>query len=190
MRDARGTIAGLLLALLGLFAVAAPSWAQTGETEYEAALDGLFAELAVSPDPATAQGIADDIWRLWMEPPDAELAARMAATLDLRWRGDMAGLIATLDGIIADHPDYAEAYNQRATVNFMLGNYERSLADIAETLAREPRHFGALAGRALILKEQGEDQRALADMRAALKIHPFLSERTLFPELSEDAIEA
>ncbi len=184
-----GAIAGLLLALLGLFAMA-PASGQTSDTEYTAALDGLFAELAVAPDPAAAQGISDDIWRLWMEPPDADLAARMASTLDLRWRGDVAGLIATLDAVIAEYPDYAEAYNQRATVNFMLGKYDESLADIAATLEREPRHFGALAGRALILKERGEYEQALETMRAALKIHPFLGERALFPELSEDAIEA
>ena len=190
MRNAVSAIAGLLLALSALFAMAAPAWAQTGEAEYAAALDGLFAELAVAPHPAAAQGISDDIWRLWMGPPDAELAARMASTLDLRWRGDVTGLIATLDAVIADYPDYAEAYNQRATINFGLGKYEESLADIAATLEREPRHFGALAGRALILKEQGEYQQALETMRAALKIHPFLGERALFLELSEDTIEA
>lgn len=184
-----GNLAGLLLALLGLFAMA-PAWGQTSETEYASALDGLFAELAVAPDPAAARGISDDIWRLWMEPPDAELAARMAGTQDLRWRGDLPGLIATLDAVIADYPDYAEAYNQRATINFSLGKYDESLADIAATLEREPRHFGALAGRALILKEQGQYEQALETMRAALKIHPFLGERALFPELSEDAVEA
>ena len=180
-----GAIAGLLLALASLLATA-PALAQVTADEHAAALEGLFAELKDAPDPATAQMIADDIWSLWIEPPDADLAARMSETLDLRWGGDIKALISALDDIIADYPDYAEGYNQRATVYFMLGNHEKSLADIAATLEREPRHFGALAGRALILREQGQYDRALEDIRAALGIHPFLTERTLFPELAEE----
>ena len=83
-----------------------------------------------------------------------------------------------------DYPDYAEGWNQRATLYYMMGDFERSIADCAKVLALEPRHFGALSGRALMYLQLGKRALALRDMAAALAIHPFLSEALLFPELS------
>jgi tetratricopeptide (TPR) repeat protein len=68
----------------------------------------------------------------------------------------------------------------------MLGRLDDSLADIDKVLAIEPRHFGALSGRVLIYLKQGKHAQALRDMIAALAIHPYLSERRLFPELAQD----
>jgi tetratricopeptide (TPR) repeat protein len=87
---------------------------------------------------------------------------------------------------VTDYPDYAEGWNQRATLYYMLDNLEASLADIDKVLAIEPRHYGALAGRVLIYLKQGKHDEALRDMRAALALHPYLNERRLFPELAED----
>ncbi|MBN9346959.1 MAG: tetratricopeptide repeat protein, partial [Devosia sp.] len=82
--------------------------------------------------------------------------------------------------------DYAEGWNQRATVYFMLGDYDASLDDIAHVLAIEPRHYGALSGRVLIYLKQGRYDDARADMIAALAIHPYLRERRFFPDLAQD----
>ncbi len=68
--------------------------------------------------------------------------------------------------------------------------YDKSLADIEQTLAREPRHFGALAGRALIYHTLGKRDEALQAIREALEIHPFLPERALFPELAAPPIRS
>ena len=59
------------------------------------------------------------------------------------------------------------------------------MADIDKVLEFEPRHFGALVGRAVMYKNQGKDDLALKDMLAALAIHPFLAERAMFPECSK-----
>jgi tetratricopeptide (TPR) repeat protein len=178
-----------LLALLGPCLVCTLALPAAAQTERErAALDTLFEQLRAAPDPAAASIITDQIWIYWTTPADPMLAARMSDVLALRRQADFPAVIALLDDIIADHPDYAEAWNQRATVYYLLRNFEQSIADIEKVLQLEPRHFGALAGRAVIYKELGRDDLALKDIIAALAIHPFLAERAMFPELLEDAI--
>lgn len=171
---------GLALTLMLATPVAAD------EVEDRAVLDALFAELKMAPDAATAHAIDQRIWLYWTTPDDPILAERMAAALAARSLGDLQGAIALLDKLVVDYPDYAEAWNQRATLHYMQGNLDASLADCAEVLKREPRHFGALSGRALIYLQQGRRALALKDMAAALEIHPFLNERRLFPELQTE----
>lgn len=166
-----------------LIVLAQPSLA--GEAEDKAALDGLFARLRLAPDAGTAQQIGAQIWDVWTKPSDPELARRIGEVLFTRNLGDVGSTILLLNKLVADYPDYAEAWNQRATMYYVLGDFERSIADCAKVLELEPRHFGALSGRALIYLQLGQRDRALRDMAAALAIHPFLSERQLFPELGE-----
>ena len=72
-----------------------------------------------------------------------------------------------------DHaPEFAEAYNARATAFYQADKYGPSLQDIRTTLAMNPRHFGALSGLALILEELGEEEQALEAYRAIEAIHP------------------
>ena len=80
--------------------------------------------------------------------------------------------------------EYVKHEQQRATLYYAIGNYEASIADCGHVLALEPRHFGALSGRALIYLTLGKRALALKDMAAALAVHPFLVERQLFPELN------
>ena len=178
----------VLVALLGPGAAfSATVQAPLAQTEREdAALDALFAQLRSAPDEAAARVITDQIWIYWTTPADPALAARMRDVLQLRQKADFPAVIAALDGIIADNPSYAEAWNQRATIYYLLGNYEKSLADIDKVLEFEPRHFGALVGRAVIYKTQGKQALAIKDMAAALAIHPFLAERAMFPELLDE----
>lgn len=150
------------------------------------ALDALFVELRSAPDEATAREIDRRIWLLWVTPSDPELASRMQQVFEARTIGDPLTAITLLNEIVADYPDYAEGWNQRATMLYMVGNLNASIADCARVLELEPRHFGALSGRAVIYLQRGERALARRDMAAALAIHPFLSERQLFPELVQD----
>ncbi len=156
------------------------------EAKDKAALDQLFAELRLAPDAQTAHRIDQKIWIYWTTPSDPMLALRMADVLEARRAGDIPAAIELADSLIEDYPTYAEGWNQRATLNFMVGNLEASLADIDKVLQFEPRHFGALSGRALIYLQQDKRALAIKDMAAALELHPFLSERQLFPELLQD----
>ena len=80
-----------------------------------------------------------------------------------------------LDRIVTAYPTYAEAWNKRATLQFMLGNYEASLRDIDKVLDLEPRHFGALAGRGMIYQRQENWTAALNAYREALRMNPSMT---------------
>ncbi len=82
--------------------------------------------------------------------------------------------VKLLDSIVVLRPDYIEAWNRRATLHFAQKDFTRSIEDIRQTLAREPRHFGALAGLGMIMQELGEDRRALEVYRKAIEINPHL----------------
>lgn len=173
-----------LAAVPALLVPVAPAVADDA-TDRAAALDGLFAKLRVAPDAATAQSIDDEIWSLWTTPIDPTLAGRMREVMIARGLGRVPTALALLDKLVVDYPDYAEGWNQRATLYYMTGDYEHSIADCAKVLELEPRHFGALSGRALMYLQLGQRALALKDMAAALAIHPFLSEASLFPELNQ-----
>ncbi len=82
--------------------------------------------------------------------------------------------IRLLNTIIEIRPQYTEAWNRRATLYFLKKDYGNSLADIRQVLAREPRHFGALAGLGTIMEEFGEEKQALEAFRKAQAVHPRL----------------
>ena len=92
-----------------------------------------------------------------------------------------------LDQVVTIAPAYAEGWNRRATVHFMMNNYSKSLADINRTLALEPRHFGALSGLAQIMTNTGRKQHALGAWQRVLEIYPMLrSAQTALATLSEE----
>lgn len=175
-----GAVLAALAGPVALTVFVAPAQAQSQTQQ----LDELFAALKSAPDQARAQRITGEIWTLWTQPDDPVLAERMAGVLSRLGMSDLSGAMAQLDKLVVDYPDYAEGWNQRATVNFLLGRYDESLADIEVTLRLEPRHFGALAGRSLIHLQRDERDLALEAIKQALDIHPFLGERALFPELN------
>jgi tetratricopeptide (TPR) repeat protein len=175
-------IAALLAPLLAWALLVGPANAQSTSTP---ALDTLFAQLRVAPDAASAKAIDRQIWMEWLSPDDPDLMGRMQLAL-VKLSTDPTGALADFEAITADYPGYAEGWNQLATLHFTLGDYDRSLAEIDKVLQLEPRHFGALAGRALIYRSQGKQALAVKAITAALALHPFLSERALFPELLDD----
>ena len=80
--------------------------------------------------------------------------------------------IKLLTAIIDIKPDYVEAWNRRATLQFHQRNYGAAMADLSQVLRREPRHFGAWAGLGMILQDIGDDRRALEAFRHAIALHP------------------
>jgi tetratricopeptide (TPR) repeat protein len=137
-------------------------------------LDFLFGALKASPDAETAKAIEERIWSLWyVSGSDTAdlLMTRVKTAVDGK---DLDLAIELLDSIVELKPDYVEAWNRRATIYFMKKEYGRSLDDIRQVLAREPRHFGALSGLGMIMQEFGEEKRALEVFRRALAVHPYL----------------
>ena len=140
-------------------------------------LDGLFALLKSAKDPDEGEAIVADIWKIWQQSGSADLDGRMERATKLMAHGLLQPALGALDEIVASAPQWAEAWNKRATVLFLLGEHDRSLADIERVLVLEPRHFGALAGIGLIRAEKGDLREALAAFRRALAVNPFLKER-------------
>jgi len=150
-------------------------------------LDGLFAVLKTAKDQDEGDVIVADIWRVWLQSGSAEMDGRMEQVIKLMAHGLLQQAIEALDEIVTAAPQWAEGWNKRATVLFLMGEYDRSLADIERVLALEPRHFGALAGIGMIRTEKGELREALAAYRRALAVNPFLKERYgLIPALEKE----
>lgn len=147
--------------------------------EQTARLDQLFKDLKAAPSEQAARTIEQKIWIEWTTPEDPELADLMKQVLAARRVADYDKAIAILDRMVVEWSGYAEGWNQRATVYFNKGDYEKSLEDIAETLKREPRHFGSMAGRSIIRLQQAKPALAIQGIKAAMEIHPYLKERHL-----------
>jgi tetratricopeptide (TPR) repeat protein len=144
------------------------------EEQREELLDRLFGRLKTAKSEREAQVVEQSIWRLWMHSGSAtdDLLLQQAARSMNARQYDRA--LDILDAIIEHSPDFAEAYNKRATVNYLAGRPERSLSDIDRVLALEPRHFGALSGLGMIRRDKGDDRGALDAFREALAINPFM----------------
>lgn len=140
-------------------------------------LDSLFDILHFAPLNSQEAYIAQQgIWALWIQAPTASGRVLMRQGTQQMSQGDMDQAIKTFSALIALEPDFAEAWNKRATIYFMQGNYSDSLADIYETLEREPRHFGAKSGLGLILDAMEEPEAALQAFHEALEINPHMDQ--------------
>ena len=185
MRILTSNIAILLLAAAS---VVAPARAQdTGQTteprtaEEQAPgplatedqrLDDLFKRLKKERSTEQARSIANEIRQVF--------TLSGSATVDLLMRNSSRAMndkkygaaLDFLDQVTLIAPHYAEGWNRRATVHYLLGNYPKAMSDCARVLALEPRHLGALAGVAGILQETGHDSQALQAWQAYLAYYP------------------
>jgi len=137
-------------------------------------LDTLFDALKIAPNEASAKALEDRIWAAWMISGSDTCDLLMSRAKDAIDSKDYDLALKLLDAIVTIKPGYVEGWNRRATVYYLKQDYARSIADIGEVLAREPRHFGALAGLGLMLQEIGDDKDALEAYRKALAIDPHL----------------
>lgn len=149
------------------------------------ALDQLFDKLKNAADESEARKIANQIWRVWFLHPNGAIQHLMTRAQAARRAGLRKEALAELDKIVQLAPDYSEGWNQRATILFMLGRDAESIADIQQVLRLEPRHFGALAGLGLIHMRAENWKSAIASFERALKIHPFLQEKTFIDMLKK-----
>ncbi|MGX9856320.1 tetratricopeptide repeat protein [Limimaricola variabilis] len=139
----------------------------------------LTERLARAPDPGTAQRLMDRLWELWRDAPDAAAQDLLDRSISHRLGGQDEAALQLLDQLVAECPDYAEGWNQRAYMHYLRGDYAAALADIDATLERMPDHVGALSGRALALWELGRETEARRALDTALALNPWLPERSL-----------
>jgi tetratricopeptide (TPR) repeat protein len=142
----------------------------------------LFRALAAASTEAEGRAVEDEVWRFWLDlAPDARIRALVDEAMRRREAWDLAGAQELLDEAVSAAPGFAEAWNQRAFVRFLRDDLDGAEADIHAVLALEPRHFGALSGLFHVLMRQGRSEAAIASLERAVKIHPWLKERSMLP---------
>ncbi|MEW9805851.1 hypothetical protein ABUE31_07650 [Mesorhizobium sp. ZMM04-5] len=150
-------------------------------------LDTLFAELKRERNEKAAERIAARIWDEWNHSGSASIDLMMGWSKTAMESKKYDVALDFLDQIVTMDPGYAEGWNRRATVHFLMNNYAKSMADIHHTLQLEPRHFGALSGMGQIMKSSGRDELALQAWQRVLDIYPMMrSAQSEVSTLSED----
>jgi tetratricopeptide (TPR) repeat protein len=150
-------------------------------------LDKLFNELKRSRNEAAAERVSAEIWRVWGDSGSANINLMMDWAQRAIGKREFSAALDILDQVVLLAPDYAEGWNRRATLHFMMENSAKSMADIARTLELEPRHFGALSGMANILRARGDNELALKAFERALDVYPMMrAAQQAVGELADD----
>jgi tetratricopeptide (TPR) repeat protein len=154
--------AGLLLA--------ADRLADADQTD--ARLPALFDQLKAAPTATEAKSVEMQIWSIWTVSSNDEVNRLMAEGVSAMNQADPKTALEDFNRIVELAPDFAEGWNKRATLYYLLGQFDASMADIDKTLELEPRHFGALSGLGLIQMTLEHDEQAIDAFERALSIHP------------------
>ena len=160
----------LIAALVALGALTIVSAAEARQDDSR--LDALFERLVAADDFAEARSIEASIWRIWTEAGDETLDELMVRGIGAMRRRDFDVALESFNAIVEADPDFAEGWNKRATLYYLMGRYDDSIRDVERTLALEPRHFGALSGMGLIFTELDDAKAALAWFEQALAVNP------------------
>jgi tetratricopeptide (TPR) repeat protein len=169
-------VPGVATAAANADGAAEPPSATTTDIARAERLDALFADLKTAQSVEEGRAIERDIVHLWLESGDAEVDKLMGYAIAAMNLQAYTLALNYLDTVVLTKPDYAEGWNKRATVYFLVDRLQDSIADIQRTLALEPRHFGALAGLGMIMVKLGDKERAIEAFKAALAINPSLED--------------
>jgi tetratricopeptide (TPR) repeat protein len=150
--------------------------------------DALFRALR-DPDAETRARAERALWQVWSRSGRPEVDALYRIGVDAFERGQLERAVETFTEVIAMEPGFAEAWNKRATIYFLVGDYRRSLADCDEVVKRNPRHFGALSGYAQIHVQLENYERALEYARRAHAVNPNLAGMAELIEALERAVD-
>ncbi len=112
------------------------------------------------------------IWHIWYKNNNPQVSALMNQSVKKMHSGNTISALAGFSKIIKMDPNYAEGWNKRATVYYLMNDFEKSISDITMTLNLEPRHFGALSGLAMIYAYQGKKEKAKKIIINLINIYP------------------
>ena len=148
-------------------------------------LDQLFEQLKKSNNASIAFEIEMKIWNIWSTHPTKEkLTQSLAKGSDLTSEGELETAYKIFSTIIISSPDWAEGWNKRATVLYLMDRYQDSLNDIDEVLKLESRHFGALSGQGLVQTKLKNYEKAIESYQAVQKIYPSIrAAKIMIPQL-------
>ena len=159
----------IILSLVLIFSIS-PTIAGQNDTR----LNNLFERLRVTQDLAEARGIEGTIWEIWTESENANVNLAMLIGIASMHAGQLGTALNKFNEVIQLAPDFAEGWNKRATIFYLMKKFDQSVNDIAQTLKLEPRHFGALSGLGLINQAIGQNKAAIKAFEHALDLNPHL----------------
>jgi tetratricopeptide (TPR) repeat protein len=141
---------------------------------------GVMADLPVlarrlrDPDPVVRSLVESAMWSVWSRSGDPEIDGLFARGVEQLGRRELDAAVETFTRVIQRRPEFAEGWNKRATVYYLLGEYQKSLADCDEVMKRNPYHFGALSGYGMIYMQLDQPAIALEYFERALRVNPNL----------------
>ena len=170
------TVSAAILLALSLN-LAGPVAARAGnDPAKDQLLNQLFQTLKAARSEGQGAQIEQAIVSVWLDSGDAKINEQMDWAIAAMGASAYSLALNYLDSIVLNKPDYVEGWNKRATVYYIIGRYQESLSDIDRTLALEPRHFGAIAGKGMVDLQLGDNQGALDAFKQALAIDPQLTD--------------
>jgi tetratricopeptide (TPR) repeat protein len=153
--------------VLFLTVLLTPVWAQSNSED----LDVLYEQL-LEPVDGNWQDIEKRIWKAWSKSGSDAMDLLLQRGRQAMKDGDLEKAVEHLTALTDHAPEFAEGWNARATVFFMMDEFGLSVADIQTTLALNPHHFGALSGLGMIFEQLDRPEAALEAYKAAKKMHP------------------
>jgi len=160
-----------------------------GDLGTSADLPALFKTLRDQDDLVRALS-QNSIWQVWSRSGDPKVDGLFAVGVEQMNHGQAQAAIGTFTEIIRLKPDFAEGWNKRATVYFLMGEYDKSLRDCDEVIKRNPQHWGALSGYGQIYLHLDKPEQALAYFERAVAVNPNLQQiEYLIEELKQALIE-
>jgi len=161
--------------------------------QYDAKLGKLFSELQQTLETDKGKAITQEIWDVWYQVSDEEAKDLFDQGIAFMSQADFRSALLTFTRLTEIKPDFAEAWNRRATLLYIMGEFNLSMQDIKHTLELEPRHFGAISGLGQIYMRQNKLIQARKAFEKALEINPHLEGariniRTINKLLSENSV--
>ena len=132
----------------------------------------MFDKLYIAENKNEITSLTYNIWKIWDETNDLVIEADYHRGLEAMRIGDFVMSIDFFTRVIEKNPDFAEGWNKRATVYYILGQFDKSMIDINKTLLLEPRHFGAMDGMGLIFIQLQQYDKAIKIYDQMLEIFP------------------
>ena len=152
-------------------------------------LDRLFNELKIN-NLALVYGTEQKIWEIWStHPTDEKLTQELLKGSNLMQGDTISESIKIFSKLVESDPNWAEAWNKRATALYLIGDYEGSQKDIDKVLELEERHFGALAGQGLVNIKLENYEKAIESYERAQEIYPAMQSPKIMIEQIEQLIK-
>ena len=166
------------------------SLVSNAEENYDKQLNNLFNQLKSTSSSIAAKEIESKIWKMWTTHPSEESLTNLLAKGSYYMsQNQLTSAHNVFSKAIEIDPRWAEAWNKRATVLYLMGNYELSQNDIDEVLKLEKRHFGALSGQGLVQTAMKNYQKAIDSYIEAHKVYPAMETPLMMIERLKDIIK-